>query len=50
MMWSLFGKKLKNLEETAAAEDKHPSGRVHVGMVAVRRRKCGQGGWGLLST
>lgn len=49
MMWSLFGKKLKNLEETAAAENKHPSGRVYVGMVVVRR-KCGQGGWGLLST
>lgn len=42
--------KLKNLEETAAAENKQPSGRVHVGMVAMRRKKCSQGGWGLLST
>lgn len=30
--------KLKNLEVAAVAENKHPSGRVHIGMVAIGGR------------
>lgn len=42
--------KLKSLEETAVAGNKHPLGKVHVGMVQSGGRNVTRGGWVLMST